>query len=45
VPVGGECITGLDWLSKWRSIPHLDQEDAEDFATDLANARPYLKAP
>jgi len=42
VPIGGECITGRDWLSKWRSIPRLDEEDAEDFATDLAEARRNL---
>jgi prevent-host-death family protein len=45
VPVGSARVTGRDWLSKWRSMPHLDDEDAEAFATDLANARPYLKKP
>jgi antitoxin (DNA-binding transcriptional repressor) of toxin-antitoxin stability system len=42
VPVGGVCVTGRDWLSKWRLMPHLDTDDAEDFATELANARGNL---
>lgn len=42
VPVGGVSVTGRDWLSKWRLMPHLDEKDAEEFATDLTNARRNL---
>ena len=48
VPVGGASVTGRDWLSRWRMIPHLDVEDADDFAGDLESARgnlPHPKSP
>lgn len=35
VPLGGASVTGRDWLSRWRSMPHLDPADADDFATEL----------
>jgi antitoxin (DNA-binding transcriptional repressor) of toxin-antitoxin stability system len=45
VPVGGASVTGRDWLSRWRSIPHLDVEDADDFAADIGSARENLPPP
>lgn len=45
VPVGGASITGRDWLSKWRSLPHLDPEDAENFASEIEAARRDLLPP
>jgi len=45
VPVGGESVTGRDWIARWKSFPHLDCEDAEAFADDIADARENLAAP
>lgn len=45
VPVGGSSVTGRDWLSKWRSLPHLDPEDAEDFAREIEESRGNLLPP
>lgn len=45
VPVGGASVTGRDWLSRWRVMPHLDVEDADAFAADLENSRANLPPP
>ena len=45
VPVGGASVTGRDWLSRWRSIPHLEVEDADDFASSVESARENLAPP
>ena len=45
VPLGGASTTGRDWLSRWRRIPHLEVDDAEDFAADLKVAREKLSGP
>lgn len=45
VPVGGASVTGRDWLAKWQTIPHLDVEDAGDFASGIERARKNLAPP
>ena len=45
VPVGGASVTGRDWLSRWHSMPHLDIDDADDFASCLESAREKLIPP
>lgn len=45
VPVGGPVVTGRDWLQKWRSMPRLETEDADDFAATLGSARENLIPP
>lgn len=45
VPMGGASVTGRDWLSRWRSIPHLEVRDADDFAADVRQARENLSPP
>ncbi len=45
VPIGGARVTGRDWLSRWRSMPHLDVEDADDFAAGIESARDNLVPP
>jgi prevent-host-death family protein len=45
VPVGGASVTGRDWLSRWRLMPHLDLEDADDFAACIESARENLAPP
>jgi len=45
VPVGGASVTGRDWLSRWRAMPHLDVEDADDFAACMETARENLPTP
>ena len=42
LPVGGESVTGRDWLARWRSMPHLDAEDAEAFEATIRDARSSL---
>ena len=45
VPIGGASVTGRDWLSRWRLMPHLDVEDAEDFAHCIESARENIGPP
>jgi antitoxin (DNA-binding transcriptional repressor) of toxin-antitoxin stability system len=45
VPVGGSLVTGRDWLPRWRSMPHLEVEDADDFAANIESARENLMPP
>ena len=45
VPVGGASLLGRDWLGKWASMPHLDREDADQFASELDESRSELKPP
>ena len=45
VPVGGASVTGRDWLTQWREMPHLDPEDADDFADCIGGARTKLQLP
>lgn len=45
VPVGGASVTGRDWLSKWREMPRLGVEDADDFAACIESARDSLLQP
>ncbi|MFM2199621.1 MAG: Antitoxin Phd YefM, type toxin-antitoxin system [Verrucomicrobiota bacterium] len=45
VPVGGSVVTGRDWLTRWRVMPHLEVADADDFAVDIESARENLLPP
>ncbi len=45
VPVGGASVLARDWLSRWRLMPHLDLEDADDFAACIEGARGNLPPP
>lgn len=45
VPVGGVGVTGRDWLSRWHSMPRLEVEDADDFASCIESARENLAPP
>jgi antitoxin (DNA-binding transcriptional repressor) of toxin-antitoxin stability system len=45
VPVGGSVVTGRDWLPRWRSMPHLKVEDADNFAATIESARENLIPP
>ena len=45
VPAGDASLLGRDWLTRWRSIPHLTADDADDFATTLEEAREHLGTP
>lgn len=45
VPVENANVTGREWLKSWREMPHLDPEDADDFATCIEEARTNLTLP
>ncbi len=45
VPVGGMSVTGRDWIARWNAAPHLDVEDADDFASSIESARENLAPP
>lgn len=45
VPVGGATVVGGDWLGKWRSMPRLPVDDADDFAACVEKARKNLPTP
>lgn len=44
VPIGGASVLGMDWVEKWRRMPHLDVQDAENFAVELESARGEIRA-
>ena len=45
VPVGDGHVTGRDWMHLWKAMPHLDSENAEQFATDIEDSRKHLAHP
>ena len=42
VPVGGASVTGRDLAKLWKSFPHLDEQEADDFGQDVEEARKNL---
>lgn len=42
VPVGGISVTGRDWISRWKSFPHLDSAEADEFGKDVERSRENL---
>lgn len=45
VPVVPERLTVRDFVQMWKEIPHLDPEDAEDFAKEVEASRAALNQP
>ena len=45
VPISGVSVTGMGWLARWRAMPHLECEDADDFAASIESARENLSPP
>lgn len=45
VPISDGNILGGDWLRMWLELPHLDREDADDFAKCVESSRANLSAP
>lgn len=47
-PIGGQGVTGRDWIDRWKLRPHLDRKDAEAFEGELEEVRaeiPDLTSP
>lgn len=42
---GERTITARELAKRWRSIPHLTPEEADDLSTDIADARAKLPTP
>ncbi len=45
VPLRVEGVRATDWIARWNAMPHLEHEDAEDFASCLKQAKENLSAP
>ena len=45
VPVTPEAITGSELADIWGSLPHLSQEEAEEFGKDIDDAREAANQP
>ena len=39
------AVTGRELAKRWRSIPRLSPDEADDLATDIADARAKLPTP
>ena len=45
IPINAGSILGRDWLSVWKTIPHLDLKNADDFSEVLENAEEEMEKP
>jgi len=45
IPLVAERVQAKDWLARWSAIPHLKDENANDFGLDIETARKNLIHP
>ncbi len=45
VPVVAEPLSIQEFVRMWRDLPHLDPQDAEDFAREIEDSRNVLNQP
>jgi len=45
VAINAGSILGRDWISVWKTIPHLDLKNADDFSEVLENAVEEMEQP